>query len=56
MKTVNYLGNDLTRSSNGNSTMPNKRTELTDNTYNILGLYLVFSCEMAKWTEFVLEE
>lgn len=42
MKTVNYLGNDLTRSSNGNSTMPNKRTELTDNTYNILGLYLVF--------------
>lgn len=53
-ETVNYLGNDLTGLSNGNSTMPNKRIEMTDNIYNILGLH--FSYKMAKWTEFVLEE
>lgn len=53
MKTVNYLGNDLTRLSYGNSTMPNKRIEMTDNVCNILVLY--FSCKMAKWIEFLEE-
>lgn len=54
MKTMNYLGNDLTGLSNSHSTLPNKKIKMTDNIYNIHGLY--FSYEMAKWTEFVLGE
>lgn len=35
MKTVNYLGNDLTELSTSHSAMPDQRIKMTDNIYNI---------------------